>query len=254
MLQCYIQDPNKACTMPRKPRFFLPFVPVHVVQRGHNRQPVFFDDGDYHAYLGWLKEGAMRYGCAVHAYVLMTNHVHLLMTPSESDSVSRTLQYVGRRYVPYINNLYGRSGTLWEGRFKASLVQEQHYVLACYRYIEMNPVRAGMVTSPADYPWSSYAFNALCKSSKWLTRQDQYKGLARNAAQRCETYRSLFDSTIPADLLADLRNCVQTGTPLGNDRFRDQIEATLKVKVGYSSRGRPATREPVDDKNTHGAG
>jgi putative transposase len=126
------------------------------MQRGNNRQPIFFDDGDYRAYLAWLLEAATRFGCDVHAYVLMTNHVHLLLTPRETESVSRALQYIGRRYVPYINKAYGRTGTLWEGRFKASLVQDQGYVMACYRYIEMNPVRAGMAASPSDYPWSSY--------------------------------------------------------------------------------------------------
>ena len=114
--------------MPRKQRFFIPEVPVHIVQRGNNRQPIFFDDGDYWAYLNWLKEGASRYGCDVHTYVLMTNHVHVLLTPRERESVSRAMQYVGRRYVPYINHRYGRTGTLWEGRFKASLVQDQGYV------------------------------------------------------------------------------------------------------------------------------
>ena len=122
--------------MPRKPRFFLPEVPVHIVQRGNNRQAVFFDDSDYRAYLNWLREAASRYGCDVHAYVLMTNYVHLLLTPRERESVSRVLQNVGRRYVPYINHTYSRTGTLWEGRFKASLVQEQGYVMACYRYID----------------------------------------------------------------------------------------------------------------------
>ncbi|MGH7249958.1 MAG: transposase, partial [Minisyncoccia bacterium] len=115
--------------MPRKPRFYLAGVSVHIVQRGHSREPVFFEDGDYQAYLGWLKEAAQRYGCAVHAYVLMTNHVHILVTPARKDSVTLMMQYVGRRYVPYINVTYGTSGTLWEGRYKASLVQDEQYLL-----------------------------------------------------------------------------------------------------------------------------
>ncbi len=118
---------------PRKPRFFLVGIPAHVVQRGNNRQPVFYDKADYQAYLGWLREGGQRYGCVIHAYVLMTNHVHLLVMPQAKDSISRLLQYVGRRYVPYVNHTYGRSGTLWEGRFKASSVDAPEYLLACYR-------------------------------------------------------------------------------------------------------------------------
>ncbi|MGH7346647.1 MAG: transposase, partial [Candidatus Rokuibacteriota bacterium] len=134
--------------MPRKPRFKLAGMPVHVVQRGNNRQAVFYDEQDHRAYLRWLEEGAERYGCAVHAYVLMTNHVHLLLTPEREGATGRLLQYLGRYYVLYINHRYGRSGTLWEGRYKASLIQEEDYLLACYRYIELNPVRAGMVEPP----------------------------------------------------------------------------------------------------------
>jgi len=147
--------------MPRKRRFFLPDVPVHVVQRGNNRQAVFFDDDDYRTYLSWLGGAASANGCAIHAYALMTNHVHLLMTPSEADAVSATLQDLGRHFVPYINHCYQRTGTLWEGRFRASMVQEEDYLLTCYRYIELNPVRAAMVQRPEDYPWSSNRANAM---------------------------------------------------------------------------------------------
>ena len=141
--------------MPRKPRFFLPNIPVHAIQRGNNRQAIFFDESDYRMYLSWLKVAAEKYGCQIHAYVLMTNHVHLLITPEHRDSLSRLFQYVGRYYVSYVNNTYGRTGTLWEGRYKASVVEEEHYLLSCYRYIELNPVRAGMVKRPEDYyPWS----------------------------------------------------------------------------------------------------
>ena len=152
--------------MPRKPRFYIAGMPVHVVQRGNNRQPRFFDDADYSAYLKWLREAAEKYGCAIHAYVLMTNHVHILATPEDTNGISRMMQYVGRWYVPYINKTYGRSGTLWEGRYKSSLIDAANYFLACSRYIEMNPVRAGMVSQPWDYVWSSYACNAEGKADK----------------------------------------------------------------------------------------
>lgn len=128
--------------MPRKPRFYLPDVPAHVIQRGNNRQAVFFSGNDYRAYLGWLKDGAVQHGCKLHVYVLMANHVHLLVTPEARDSISRMIQYVGRRYVTYVNHEYGRSGTLWEGRHKGSIISSDAYLLACSRYVELNPVRA----------------------------------------------------------------------------------------------------------------
>jgi len=154
--------------MPRKPRFYLPGMPVHAIQRGNNRQAVFFGDEDYRAYLSWLKLAGEKYDCHIHAYVLMTNHVHLLVTPGHRDSLGGLFQFVGRHYVAYINNRYERTGTLWEGRYKASLVEEERYLLTCYRYIELNPVRAGMVRLPEHYEWSSYQFNALGESNPLL--------------------------------------------------------------------------------------
>lgn len=232
--------------MPRKPRFFVPGVPVHVVQRGNNRQPVFFDDNDYAVYLAWLAEAAAAHGCQVHAYVLMTNHIHLLATPAEARSVSATLQALGRRFVPYINRCYRRSGTLWEGRFKANPVQQEDYLLTCYRYIELNPVRAGMVDDPGDYPWSSYRANALGGADVLQHPHALYCALGANDPARQAAYRALFAAALSADELKDLRACLQTGTPLGNDRFRTEIEAALGVRVGYSSRGRPR-KPPAHD-------
>ena len=225
--------------MPRKPRFFLPGVPAHVVQRGNNRQAVFYDEADYRAYLEWLAEGAKRHGCAIHAYVLMTNHVHLLATPLEGVSLSRLLQYVGRRYVPYINHSYGRSGTLWEGRFKASIVNASEYLLACYRYIELNPVRAGMVVAPEQYAWSSYRANAEGVADTVVSPHEMYLGLGADEESRRTGYRALFDGYFESGNLEEIRACLQTGTPLGNDRFREEVEAMLQVKVGQSKRGRP---------------
>ena len=164
--------------MPRKPRFFLPGIPSHIIQRGNNRQPIFFADNDYRAYLRWLAEAARRWGCQVQAYVLMTNHVHLLVTTQAPESLSRMMQYVGRQYVPYVNAEYRRSGTLWEGRFKASLVQALAYLLTCYRYIELNPVRAAMFATPGDYPWSSYHCNALGHADALMVPHPEYRALA----------------------------------------------------------------------------
>ncbi len=232
--------------MPRKPRFVVPGLPMHVVQRGNNRNPVFFDEQDYRAYLAWLKDGAERYGCAVHAYVLMTNHIHLLVTPEGDQSVSRLMQYVGRRYVPYVNHAYGRRGTLWEGRYKASLVDSDEYLLVCSRYIELNPVRAGMIKSPAAYPWSSYGANGQGATDGLVIPHPRYRRLGRSRAERQAAYRALFRGSVATEHLAAIRDALQTGTPLGNARFRDKIEATLKCRVGHARRGRP--RKPPTEQ------
>ena len=143
------------------PRKCPPGYPVHVVHRGNNRQACFVAASDYKAYAHWLFEASVKFGVQIHAWVFMTNHVHLLMTPEKPDGVSRCMQYLGRHYVRYFNTTYGRTGTLYEGRFKSSIVQSQYYLLACLRYIELNPVRAAMVKDPAEYAWSSYRAHAL---------------------------------------------------------------------------------------------
>lgn len=147
--------------MPRRARLLLPGVPLHIIQRGNNRQACFFGDDDYGFYLDWLTEHARKTGCKVHAYVLMTNHVHLLLSSSKPEGAGALMKALGQRYVQYVNRTYHRSGTLWEGRFRSCLVQEEAYLLACQCYIELNPVRAGMVRRPGDYRWSSYRANGL---------------------------------------------------------------------------------------------
>lgn len=228
--------------MPRKPRFYLPGIPVHAVQRGHSREAVFYEEADYLAYLGWLREAAERYHCAIHAYVLMTNHMHILATPRDSEGISRMMQYVGRRYVPYINYHYGTSGTIWEGRYKASLVQEDGYLLACMRYIELNPVRANMVIHPREYRWSSYRANGEGREDSLITLHPLYLALGKTAALRKEAYRSLFKAHLDENDIKQIRAAWQTGTPLGNDYFKAKVEAKLKTKVGQSRRGRPSKR------------
>lgn len=225
--------------MPRKPRFYLPEIPAHIVQRGNCRQAVFFDDSDYSAYLDWLRKGAAKHGCVIHAYVLMTNHVHLLLTPKARTSISRTIQYVGRNYVTYINHVYGKSGTLWEGRHKGSVISSDEYLLACMRYIELNPVRAGMVATPSEYRWSSYTANASGRADGTVIPHAVYQALGKSAGERGFAYRELFRSALEPEQVHQIRAAVQTGTPLGNDRFREQIESALKCRVGQSRRGRP---------------
>jgi putative transposase len=228
--------------MPRKPRFYLPDIPAHVVQRGNDRQAVSFTDDDYAAYLDWLRQGAEQHGCVIHAYVLMTNHVHLLLTPNARDSISKTIQFVGRQYVTYVNHSYGRSGTLWEGRHKGSIVSSEEYLLACMRYIEMNPVRAGMVKTPCEYKWSSYLTNVSGCGSNMITPHNTYMSLGGDTVLRGYAYRELFRNSLEASEVHAIRTTVQTGTPLGNDRFRQQVENAIKRKIGYAQRGRPTKK------------
>ncbi len=225
--------------MPRKPRFFLPGVPVHIVQRGHSRQEVFYEDNDYLAYLRWLKEGAERYKVDIHAYALMTNHIHILATALDTDGITRMMQYVGRYYVPYINRTYGTSGSIWEGRYKASLINDEEYLLTCMRYIELNPVRANIVRSPGHYRWSSYRYNGQGKWDELINPHALYEALGKTQATRLKAYKALFKAHIDEGALDDIRSAWQTGTPLGNGDFRQRIEEKLKCKVGQARRGRP---------------
>lgn len=165
--------------MPRKPRMYLPDVPCHVIQRGNNREASFFTVRDYQFYLECLHDASQRYGVLIHAYVLMTNHVHLLVTPIKKHSISSVMQSIGRRYVQYINQTYRRTGTLWEGRHKASLVDEENYLLTCMRYIELNTVRANLVSQPSEYRWSSYRCNASTEENKLIFRHSTYESLAK---------------------------------------------------------------------------
>ncbi len=233
--------------MPRKPRFYLPGVAAHVVQRGHSREPVFFEDEDYRAYLNWLGEASERYACSIHAYVLMTNHIHILATPKAQNGISQMMQYTGRYYVPFINHKYGTSGSIWEGRYKASLVHEADYLLACMRYIELNPVRAGMVNHPRSYRWSSYRANAEGKTDELLKPHTLYTNLGKTAVEQRQAYRDLFKAYVDEEEISHIRACWQTGTPLGNDAFKQKVEEKLNCKVGQSRRGRPTTKDSAEN-------
>ena len=224
--------------MPRKRRFYMSGVPAHIVQRGNNRQPVFLDAEDFEAYLNWLNEAADAHGCCLHAYVLMTNHVHLLLTPDEPFSISQTVQQLGRKYVTYFNRRYSRSGTLWEGRHKGSIIQSASYALNCYRYIELNPVRAGMVDAPDSYAWSSYHWNAL-GDQRSLIPLPEYQSLGSTVLQRRQAYRDFVKVPISSEETERIRRCVQTGTVLGDANFNELVALTLGTNVGYDKRGRP---------------
>lgn len=225
--------------MARLPRLDLPGVPQHVIQRGNNRQPCFVADEDYATYREDLLEAAQKRHCAVHAYVLMTNHVHLLVTGAEPGSVSKMMQQLGRRYVAFFNARYRRSGTLWEGRFKTSLVDTCRYLLTCYRYIELNPVRAAMVADPADYRWSSFHWNACGRPDALVTPHPGYVALGAGPEQRRAAYRALFDHAIGDDDMADIRSHVQQQRALGTRRFQAEIATLLARSVAVRPRGRP---------------
>ena len=182
--------------MPRRARLTLPGVPMHIIQRGNNRQACFYCTQDYQFYLNWLLEYADQCECKVHAFVLMNNHVHILLTPESNTSAGALMKRLGQRYVQYINRTYQRSGTLWEGRFRSCLTQDEKYVLACYRYIELNPVRAGMVKHPAEYEWSSYRVNAQGDSSLLIDSHYTYNAMANNVSARQAAYRELFSGSI----------------------------------------------------------
>ena len=202
--------------MPRHARLQLAGVPLHVVQRGNNRSPCFFADQDYRVYLRQLETLALRFQCRVHAYALMTNHVHLLLTPAENDSTSLLMKHLGQNYVQYVNRTRGRSGTLWEGRFKSSLVQQQRYLLRCQRYIELNPVRAGMVSHPREYPWSSYRANCELRASTLVAPHDTYLALGPTREARAMAYRHLFQSCLSDEDLHEIRSAARGGFALGN--------------------------------------
>jgi len=234
--------------MARLPRVELQGVPQHLIQRGNNRQVCFGSDEDFQAYIHWLKEYSEKFGVEVHAWVLMTNHVHLLCTPRKPKAISRMMQSVGRRYVQYFNYTYKRTGTLWEGRYKACLIQKESYLLQVYRYIELNPVRASMVEDPADYGWSSYQVNGLGKKSALCTPNDLYTALGANQKQRQEAYRDLFKCHVDGELLDDIRKAVNKGMALGNERFKEEIETLSARRVSEGKRGRPVgwRKEKVD--------
>jgi putative transposase len=233
--------------MPRQPRLDLAGVPQHIVQRGNDRQPCFFSDADHHRYLGELREIALREGCAVHAYVLMTNHVHLLMTPVASGRVARVMQALGRRYVRYINDRYRRTGTLWEGRYKACLVDHETYLLRCYRYIELNPVRARMVADAGEYRWSSFASNALGLSNPLVRPHPSYLALGASMLERCQAYRALVMQGVADEDLDSIRLYLQRQHAFGSDRFRAAIEAQLRRRAGPAKIGRPRKSESAGE-------
>lgn len=232
--------------MPRRARLALPNVPLHLIQRGNNRQACFLADEDYRLYLDWLGEHAGKTGCRVHAYVLMTNHVHLLVSAEKAGSAGALMKALGQRYVQYVNRAYRRSGTLWEGRFRSCLVQQEAYLLACQRYIELNPVRAGMVAHPAEYPWSSYRANGQGETNARVHPHPLYLALGVNDGGRQAAYRELFRDELEPGLVDEIRRATNGNFALGNESFAAQVSAALGRRAAPGKPGRP--RKPVEPK------
>jgi putative transposase len=212
--------------MPRQARLVLPDVALHVRQRGHNRNACFWHDTDRIVYLSLLHELAKDAACAVHAYVLMTNHVHLLLTPRDAGSCATLMRNLGQRYVQYVNRRYERSGTLWEGRYRSCLVDSPDYVLGCHRYIELNPVRAGMVATACGYRWSSHNGNLGEAPNAILTAHCEYRALSDDEQARRAAYRDLFRQAEDPKFLAAIREATDGGYPLLGEKLKAQMAAT----------------------------
>lgn len=191
--------------MARLPRYFVKGVPLHVILRGNNRESIFADDEDCVFFKDALQEATKRHGLAIHAYVFMTNHIHLLASPDSEESVPKTMQSVGRRYVQYFNFRYRRTGTLWEGRYRATVVEAENYLFECMRYIELNPIRAAMVKHPRDYPWSSYRANGEGQPDVLVSPHRLYKSLGLNENHRREIYCELIKAPMETHVIEEIR-------------------------------------------------
>jgi len=234
--------------MARRPRLFLPGQPHHVIQRGNNRSHMFATEDDFYFFQTCFVEAASAAGVAVHAYSWMPNHVHALATPEKTESISTMMQAVGRRYVQHFNRTRWRTGTLWEGRFRATLIDSDRYFFTCSRYIEWNALRAGLVTRPEDYQWSSYGANALGRPDELITPHPLYLSLAKDGKGRQAAYRRLFDHPLREEELADIRHATNRAWVLGTTAFKAHVESLagrrvspLAVRRGRRGpRGRPA--------------
>ncbi len=210
--------------MSRLPRYVLPGYPQHVIQRGNNRMPIFLGKQDYELFWQFMVKACQRYLCRVHAYVFMTNHVHFIMTPVNENSISKVMQSVGTRYAQYFNARQSRTGAMWEGRYKATLIETDNYLWTCCRYIELNPVRAGVVRRPEDYQWSSYHANAEGKVDPLVTSHELLDSLGKGQTGCQAAYRALFNDEIDDATLDHIRTMTQKGWALGSERFQADIE------------------------------
>ncbi|MDR3528592.1 MAG: transposase [Rhizomicrobium sp.] len=233
--------------MARLGRYFVPDQPLHVIQRGNDRQAVFFGEDDFVCYREGLIAAAEANGLAVHAYVLMTNHVHLLVTPGRAESLPRTMQSLGRRYVRHINARYQRTGTLWEGRYRAAPIDSEQYFIACCRYIELNPVRARMVEHPRQYRWSSYRAHGEGKDDVLAASHPIWRRLGRSALMQQQAYRGLIREALEPGFVEALRAATNGGWALGNERFRQALEEIAKRRATPLPKG-PRPSSPANER------
>jgi putative transposase len=220
-------------------------LPQHLVQRGNDRELCFFAESDYLVYLRWLQRAASTYRVSIHAYVLMPNHVHMLATPSVEGGISRMMQYLGRQYVQHVNRTYRRSGTLWERRFLASLVDTECCLLPLYRYIESNPVRAGLVAAPEEYRWSSARAHLVPNGGTFLVDHDMYLRLGHTPQARAQAHLEAARKPLDEEVLAEIRRAIRHGVPLGSERFTEQIERQLGRRVRLRKPGRKPKQLPA---------
>ena len=232
--------------MARQPRLVLPDQPHHVLQRGNDNQPIFREDDDHRRFLEFLRESAKFYRVAIHAYVLMPNHVHLLATPADEDGLAAMMQKVGRLYVPWFNNKYGRSGTLFQGRFRTSVIDASAYFLACVRYIELNPQRNQLAFDPLAYPWSSYAHHAGVRPDPLITDHAKYWELGNTPFQREAAYIELAQQGMSGQELDAINAAVLKGAPLGSHAFMLELERKTKRQILPAKRGRPFKVRPAE--------
>jgi putative transposase len=232
--------------MPRQSRLIVPQIAVHIIQRGNDRNACFRSESDYLVYLLHLRDLCAKLRCGVHAYCLMTNHVHLLVTPASREACISLMRNLGQRYVQYFNRRHGRTGTLWEGRFRSCIAESARYVLACYRYIELNPVRAGMVGKPIDYAWSSHAVNLGVRSDTLISFHAEFMALGSDTAARHAAYEGLFGEELKPSLLAEIRAATNAGNPLAGDAFKARLSDSTVRRLEPGRPGRPSKR-PNDD-------
>jgi putative transposase len=225
--------------MPRHARLVIPDVPVHLIQRGHNRNACFFCEDDFQYYLRWMMRFAKEAGCEIHAYVLMTNHVHLALTPHDAGGLALLMKMLNQRYVAHINKKRNWTGTLWEGRFRSCLIFDQSYFLTCMRYIELNPVRAGMVGHPRDYPWSSYRANADGAYNPCITPHAIYKALGNTEADQRSAYRTIVLSQEDEIATDNIRRATNGNFVLGETTSTEELATALGRRVTPGKRGRP---------------
>ena len=239
--------------MARQPRLVIPSQAHHIVQFAVDKQTIFRDADDHRCFLGWLRDAAKQYKVAIHAYVLMPDHLHLLATPATADGLARMMQWVGRHYVPYFNRKYQRAGTLWQGRFKATVVDAATYLLPCSRFIELNPVRAGLVTNPIDYPWSSYAHHVGSVPDPVIVDHMVYWALGNTPFQREANYKQLAEQALTSSELQAFNDSVHKGWVMGSESFKTELEKQTSRQVRPGRRGRPSKQgvsEPVTESES----